>query len=212
TVLQLVTPSGQVAVSVGGGEPLPLVEEPTVIERGGRTLLVTTGVWPLTNGSVRLAHDITAALAVRRDLLEVLVGVGLVVTVVAVGLTFAGAGRMLSPLTRVARQARSVDPASPSGVEYRGPNDEIGDLVAALNAALEAIGARKEAERRFLLEVSHELAAPMTLVNYHLDTVRREHPDDAHVRAAAEGTRELMRTSQDLLVLARGELDLPLET
>ncbi|HLU27351.1 MAG TPA: HAMP domain-containing sensor histidine kinase [Glycomyces sp.] len=212
TVLQLVTPSGQVAVSVGGGEPLPLVEEPTVIERGGRTLLVTTGVWPLTNGSVRLAHDITAALAVRRDLLEVLVGVGLVVTVVAVGLTFAGAGRMLSPLTRVARQARSVDPASPSGVEYRGPNDEIGDLVAALNAALEAIGARKEAERRFLLEVSHELAAPMTLVNYHLDTVRREHPDDAHVRAAAEGTRELLRTSQDLLVLARGELDLPLET
>jgi len=89
--------------------------------------------------------------------------------------------------------------------------DEIGDLVAALNAALEAIGERKEAERRFLLEVAHELAAPLTLVNYHLSAVRRDHADDAHVRAAAEGTRELLRTSQDLLVLARGELDVPLE-
>jgi len=211
-ILQLVTPSGQVAVDVGGGEPLPVVREPTVFQRGDRTYLLTTGVWPLTNGSVRLAHDITSALAVRRDLLEVLVGVGVLVTVVAVGLAFVGARRMLSPLTMVARQARGVDPASPGGVEYRGPRDEIGDLVAALNVALEAIGERKEAERRFLLEVAHELAGPLTLVNYHLGAVRRDHPEDAHVRAAAEGTRELLRTSQDLLVLARGELDLPLET
>lgn len=210
-ILQLVTASGQVAVNVGGGEALPVVRAPTVIERGERTYLVTTGVWPATRGSVRLAHDITDALAVRRDLLEVLVGVGVLVTVVAAALALLGARRMLSPLARVARQARALDPASPHGVEYRGPMDEIGDLVAALNAALEAIGERKEAERRFLLEVAHELAAPLTLVNYHLSAVRRDHADDAHVRAAAEGTRELLRTSQDLLVLARGELDVPLE-
>ncbi len=211
-ILQLVTPSGQLALDVGGGGvTLPVVRAPTRIERGERTYLVATGVWPATRGSVRLAHDITAALAVRRDLLEVLVGAGLLVTAVAAGLALLGARRMLSPLARVARQARSVDPAAPGGVEYSGARDEIGDLVAALNSALEAIAGRQEEERRFLLEVAHELAAPLTLVNYHLAAVRRDHPDDARVRAAADGTRELLRTSQDLLVLARGELDVPLE-
>jgi len=210
-VLQLVTPTGQVAVGLGEAGPLPAVSEPTVIELGERKYLVTTGPWPLTSGTVRLAHDITQALAVRRDLLEVLVWAGVLVTAVAAGLAFVGARRALSPLAQVARQARSVDPAAPAAVAYSGPQDEVGDLVAALNAALGAIGERQEAERRFLLEVAHELAGPLTLVNYHLGSVRRDHPDDPHVRAAAEGTRELLRTSQDLLVLARGELDRPLE-
>jgi len=211
SVLQLVTPAGEVAVAVGDSEPLPVVDVPTVIERGGRTLLVATGAWPWTNGSVRLAHDIGAALAVRRDLLESLVAAGILVTLVAAAVGLAGSRGMLTPLVRVARQAREVDPAAPKGVAYDGPRDEIGDLVDALNGALDAIGQRKEAERRFLLEVSHELAAPLTLVNYHLGAVREAHPDDPHVRAAAEGTRELLRTSQDLLVLARGELERPLE-
>ncbi len=210
-ILQLVTPAEQVVLDVGGDELLPPVEAPTVLERGGRTYLVTTGVWPATQGSIRLAHDVTLALAVRRDLLESLIVAAVVVTTVA-GLTaLFVARRMLSPLASVARQARALDPASPHGVDYGGPEDEIGDLVAALNAALDAIGERKEAERRFLLEVAHELAAPLTLVNYHLQGVRAEHPDDESVRAASDGTRELLRTSQDLLVLARGELERPLE-
>src|SRR5690606_13455091 len=163
SVLQLVTPAGEVAVAVGDSEPLPVVDVPTVIERGGRTLLVATGAWPWTNGSVRLAHDIGAALAVRRDLLESLVAAGILVTLVAAAVGLAGPRGMLTPLVRVARQAREGDPAAPKGVAYDGPRDEIGALVDALNGALAAIGQRKEAERRFLLEVSHELAAPLTL-------------------------------------------------
>ncbi|HZJ08276.1 MAG TPA: HAMP domain-containing sensor histidine kinase [Trueperaceae bacterium] len=210
-VLQLVTPGGQVALQWGDEELLPAVDQPTTVLRAGRSLLVTTGGWPETNGTIRLAHDISAALAVRRDLVRSLVGAAIAVTLVAAAAALTGARRMLSPLARVAQQARLVDPASPEGVEYGGPRDEIGDLVAALNTALEAIRQRQEAERGFLLEVAHELAAPLTLVNYHLGAVRRDHPEDARVRAAADGTRELLRTSQDLLVLARGELERPLE-
>src|SRR5690606_42073201 len=82
----LATPSGQVAVDVGAGEPHPVVREPTVFQRGDRTYLLTTGVWPLKNSSVRLAHDITSALPARRDLREVPVGARVVATVVAGGL------------------------------------------------------------------------------------------------------------------------------
>src|SRR5690606_37753811 len=120
---------------------------------------------------------------------------------------FLAARRMLAPLAEVSKRARAVDPASPAAVPYAGPPDELGDLVSALNTALSAIQERKRAEREFLLEVSHELAAPLTLVNYHLGAVRDEHPEDSRVRAAADGTRELLRTSQDLLQLARGELE-----
>lgn len=210
-ILQLVTPAGHVVLAWGDKEPLPATQEPDVLARDDRTYLVATGVWPSTNGSVRLAHDISDALAARRDLVRILVGAAMVVTLVAAVAAVVGARRMLSPLARVAQQARAVDPAAPADVEYQGPNDEIGDLVAALNVALEAIRQRQEAERGFLLEVAHELAAPLTLVNYHLGAVRQEHPDDGRVRAAADGTRELLRTSQDLLVLARGELERGLE-
>lgn len=206
-ILQLITPEGDVAVNWGDAEPLPTVSEPTLIQRDGRTYMVTTGVWPATDGSVRLAHDVTAALASRGGLVRSLVGAAAVIIVVAGAAAFLAARRMLSPLAQVSKRAREVDPADPAAVEYAGPADELGGLVDALNSALSAIQERKRAEREFLLEVSHELAAPLTLVNYHLGAVREEHPDDSRVRAAADGTRELLRTSQDLLQLARGELE-----
>src|SRR5690606_10189211 len=207
-ILQLVTPGGVVAVNWGGLELLPVVSEPTLIQRGDRTFLVTTGAWPTTDGTVRLAHDVTAALGLRRGLLGSLVAAAAVVLLVAGAAAFLAARRMLAPLAQVSSHARAVDPAHPAAVDYEGGADEIGDLVSALNTALSAIQDRQRAERELLLEVSHELAAPLTLVNYHLGAVREEHPDDGRVRAAAEGTHELLRTSQDLLQLARGELEL----
>ena len=48
-ILQLITPEGDVAVNWGDAEPLPTVSEPTLVQRDGRTYMVTTGVWPATN-------------------------------------------------------------------------------------------------------------------------------------------------------------------
>ena len=72
-ILQLVTPGGVVAVNWGDVELLPVVAEPTLMKRGDRTFLVTTGAWPTTDGTVRLAHDVTAALGLRRGLLGSLI-------------------------------------------------------------------------------------------------------------------------------------------
>lgn len=211
-ILEMVAPNGVVMLRWGEGGPLPNVTEPQRATFDSHTYLVMTGPWQATGGTVRLAHDIEASLAVRRGLLRVLLASAVVVTLVAALVALLLARRMLSPLASVARQARTVDPALPGSVDYAGPaHDEIGDLVTALNGSLGAIRQRQEAERGFLLDVAHELAAPLTLVNYHLQDLRRDHPDDPRMRAAAEGTMELLRTSQDLLVLARGELERPLE-
>jgi hypothetical protein len=44
-------------------------------------------------------------------------------------------------------------------------------------------------------------------VHYHLDGLRRREPEDARCGRRPTRARELLRTSQDLLVVARGDLE-----
>jgi len=195
----------------GDDAPLPRPDGVVTHERGERTYLVTAAAWLATNGSIRLAHDVTEALASRRALARALLTSGAVVVLVAMLGALAGVRRMLAPLARLAGQTRAIHPATTDSIAYHGPADEVGDLADGLNLTLAAIRARRDQERAFLLEVAHELAAPLTLVHYHLDGLRRRHPDEAALRAASEAARELLRTSQDLLVVARGDLERALE-
>jgi two-component system, OmpR family, sensor kinase len=210
-ILQFVTHDGHVALWWGDEALLPRYDRPTALRRGGRTYLAAQAPWRATNGTIRLAHDVTASLEALRAITRVLVTSGVIVVLVATLLALVGIRRMLRPLTDLARETRGVDPSAPGRVSYRGPDDEVQDLADGLNTALAAIRSRREEERGFLLEVAHELAAPLTLVDYHLDGLRRHDPADARLRAAADAARELLRTSQDLLVVARGELEREVE-
>lgn len=211
-VLQLVTEGGRVAASWGLSEPLPLHRQPTRLEVGGRPYLVGATGWGAAGGTIRLGHDIGAALQVRGRLLRTLVAAGALVALAAGALGLVSTGRLLAPLRRVAERTKELDVRDPGAIEiaYAGPQDEVSQLVQALNDALSGIREQKREERMFLTEVAHELAGPLTLVTYHLDAAK-DTLDDDHVRAAAGAARELLRTSQDLLVLARGETDRPLE-
>jgi two-component system, OmpR family, sensor kinase len=210
-ILQFVTSDGRIALWWGDEALLPLHERPTTLQRGERTYLAAQAPWRATNGTIRLAHDVTASWEARGAVTRILVASGAIVVAVATLLALFGVRRMLRPLTDLARATRRVDPSAPDAVPYRGPEDEVRDLADGLNAALEAIRSRREAERGFLLEVAHELAAPLTLVHYHLDGLRLHDPADERLRAAADAARELLRTSQDLLVVARGELEREVE-
>jgi two-component system, OmpR family, sensor kinase len=210
-VLQFIGSDGTVLVGWGGPVPLPAVDEPTRIVRGGRVYLTATAPWPGAMGSIRLAHDVTAATTAVTEIGRLLLVIGTAVVLIAALAALVLVRRMLWPLTDLAGQTRRLDPATSDDVVYRGPRDEGHDLATGLNEALGAIRRRREAERAFLLEVAHELAAPLTLVHYHLDGLRRGDPDDTRLRAAADAARELLRTSQDLLAVARGGLERALE-
>ncbi len=205
-VLQFVA-DGRVVLGWGDPAPLPAVDRPTRIVRGERSYLVAQAPWRAANGSIRLAHDITNAVNAIAGVGRALIVSGAVVVLLATLAALIGVRRMLRPLTDLAGQTRQLEPATPGAVTYRGPRDEVSDLAIGLNEALAAIKEHREQERAFLLEVAHELAAPLTLVHYHLDGLRRQDGDDARLRAASDAARELLRTSQDLLVVARGELD-----
>lgn len=213
-IVQLVSQGGQVVLPFGEGNALPLVEKPTMIAHQGREILVTSTLWRLpggtVHGTIRIGVDVSEARQARRELLRALLISGGIMAVTAVLLGLTWLQRALRPLTLLAQEARAVDPGRPRLAYYRGPQDEVADVAQALNAALEAIRMRQEAERASLAEIAHELAAPLTLVSGHLERLLAQHPEDVGVRAARDAAIELLRSSQDLLTLARGELALPL--
>jgi two-component system, OmpR family, sensor kinase len=206
-ILQFVTDDERLALWWGDQTLLPITDGVGRFEHGERTFIAAQAPWAAANGTVRLAHDVTGAMLARRDLARALVTSGGLIVLLATVVATLGVRRMLRPLVLLARQTRTIEPTKPVEVTYVGPSDEVGDMAAGLNLALAAIRRRRDEEQAFLLEVAHELAAPLTLVDYHLDELRRQRPDDPSLDAAADAARELLRTSQDLLVIARGELE-----
>jgi two-component system, OmpR family, sensor kinase len=209
--VQIVGADGRIALAWGRDEPLPLASEPTLMSLDGRRHLVASAPWRDAGGTIRVAHDIEAAMRTRGDLARSLGWGGALAFLSSTLVALVVARRSLRPLELVAERARAVDPEAPETIPYAGHSHEVRALTDALNATLTAIRERSLRERAFLLEIAHELAAPLTLVNYHLASLRRERPADAELRSAADAARELLHTSQDLLVLARGELERPLE-
>jgi len=209
--LQFVAAGGQVILPADGQVPIPLATAPLRRERDGGAELVGSARWLLPSGleigTIRMALDVTEAEAARRSLRNGLWASGAVVALLAGATAWALLGGALRPLAELAAQAVAVDPGDPRLARYRGPDDEVAEVARALNAALDAIRVRQQAERDALAEVAHELAAPLTVVAGELRQLAEARPDDPRVRAARVAADELLHTSQDLLTLARGELE-----
>ena len=209
--LQFVSNAGAVLLAADAGDPIPLAAAPVRSLSGERAELVGSAAWRLPSGleigTIRMALDVTQAEADRATLRVNLLFAGSLLALVSGALAWGLVSGALRPLADLARQAAAVDPARPRLARYRGPDDEVAELARALNVALEAIAERQQAERDALAEVAHELAAPLTVVAGELRQLATARPDDPRVRAAREAADELLHTSQDLLTLARGELD-----
>ena len=217
-MLQFVGPNDVVAIPLGA-QALPNSTRPQLTERNGRTLLYASTPWLVSKsdggvselGTVRLALDVTADLRQRQALLRSLLVSGGIIALAVSVINLVLLQRSLAPLGRLAAQARQVNPASPATIRYQGPHDEVAYVAQALNRALRGIRKRQQAERASLAEIAHELAAPLTLVAGHLESLSALHPGDARLGAAQGAANELLYTSKDLLTLARGELERPLD-
>lgn len=213
-IYQFVTPSGQTAIGQQGIEQFPEAEQPTLIRRGSRVLLVASVPWLLADnraGTIRLGLDVTDDFGDRQDLLRGLLISGAVIAFGTTIVTLVLVQRSLTPLARLAEGARQVNPAEPLPIRYQGPRDEVASVAQALNRALRSIHKRQQAERASLAEIAHELAAPLTLVAGHLEALRSAHPGNTRLEAAQGAANELLYTSKDLLTLARGELERSLD-
>jgi signal transduction histidine kinase len=134
---------------------------------------------------------------------------GLLVAAAAGGLlaalaAFLLARRISRPVGRVAAAARSLTRGThPEPVPVEGAT-EIATLAVAFNDLAAQLRQAQEAERNFLLSVSHELKTPLTAIRGYAEAVEDGalDPRDAAATVASEA-RRLERLVHDLLDLAR---------
>lgn len=189
---------------------LPLSLVPKVLYLQDKAYLLSSRPWKLSSGlelgTLRVALDISDALAFRQSLLRSFILSGVVIILLAWSTGLWLLQRSLKPLFTLAEETRIMDPAHPRLAVYKGPSDEVAQVARALNSLLEAIRKRQQAERESLAEIAHELSAPLMVVSGHLEALAKQF-HDVRLEAAREAADELLYTSQDLLTLARGELD-----
>jgi len=117
---------------------------------------------------------------------------------------FGLARRIARPVRRVAEASRSLARgAHPEPVPVEGAA-ELAMLARAFNDLAEQLARAREAERAFLLSVSHELKTPLTAIRGYAEALRDGAVDarDAAATVSAEAAR-LERLVGDLLDLAR---------
>jgi two-component system sensor histidine kinase BaeS len=134
---------------------------------------------------------------------------GLLIAAAAGGLlaalaAFLLARRISRPVDRVSAAARSLASGThPDPVPVEGAA-EIATLARAFNELAAQLRQAQEAERNFLLSVSHELKTPLTAIRGYAEAVEdgAVDPRDAAATVASEA-RRLERLVHDLLDLAR---------
>ncbi|MDX6538630.1 MAG: hypothetical protein QOI71_240 [Gaiellales bacterium] len=140
---------------------------------------------------------------------EFLVGLPLAI-LLATGGAFVLASAVLRPVRALRRGAEAITRTGP-GARLAEPrtHDEIAELARTLNSMLARLEAASERERRFVADASHELRAPLALVQSELEVTlsgpRRLAP---YRRALQEAEREvagLAQLANDLLLLARAD-------
>ncbi|MEX2540246.1 MAG: HAMP domain-containing sensor histidine kinase [Trueperaceae bacterium] len=212
--VQFVSTNGAVQLPPDTAEAMPYFEEPTLVQHEGIVLLTAAVPWRLPSGNeigtIRIGYDATEIGRGRLVLVRSLLVSGAVIILLVLQVSLKTLRRALSPLQHLAEQADKLDPAHPVMQPHQGPDDEVARVATALERALDAIRARRQSERDALAEVAHELAAPLSVVAGQLNALAEDR-DDPRYRAAQDAANELLYTSQDLLTLARGELELPLE-
>jgi two-component system sensor histidine kinase BaeS len=134
---------------------------------------------------------------------------GLLIAAVAGGLlaalaAFLLARRISRPVGRIAAAARSLTRGThPEPVPVEGAT-EIATLAVAFNDLAAQLRRAQEAERNFLLSVSHELKTPLTAIRGYAEAVEDGALDAREAAATvAFEARRLERLVHDLLDLAR---------
>lgn len=153
------------------------------------------------------ALDTSVALFRRYMLLLTLLGLGL-----SLGAAYLVAGRALQPVSTLTEAAGAI--ARSRGFSRRVPlggrRDELGRLAATFNEMLASLEQAYRSQERFVSDASHELRAPLTVIQGNLELLERQPdmPAEARREAIAEASREAHRLARlvgELLALARAD-------
>jgi two-component system sensor histidine kinase BaeS len=159
---------------------------------------------PLPQRGLLLLRPVESGLGDWGPFLRDLVVGGIVAAIAAVALSFWLARSIARPVRRVADASRALAAGAyhePLPVE--GPL-ELSALARAFNDMAAQLAASRDAERNFLLSVSHELKTPLTAIRGYSEGLAEGMfpPEEAAATIALEAQR-LERLVRDILDLAR---------
>lgn len=157
------------------------------------------------NTCMRHQRDQALNTLLKRSLIAL---IGLAVVAFAFG--YVMAGRVLAPLGRITRTARSVVGSDlKRRIELDGPDDELKELADTFDGMLDRLERSFDAQRRFVANASHELRTPLA-INRTLLEVQLADPEASPdlqqlgktLLATNERSEQLV---EGLLLLARSE-------
>lgn len=224
SILQVVSSSGRVAfttVRAGRADLLTPAEQARAVSgriyvqrqrpgwRSPRLLLAeaapgAVGRLLVVGASLDELDDTTARLE------RLLLGGGAALVLLATLGGYALAGRALRPVERLRAEADAISATLPARrLAAPTTRDEVARLAETLNRLLDRLQGALSRQREFVAVASHELRTPLAVLQAELEIARRPGRSEAEVRRSLEvlGPRvdQLVRLSDDLLLLARGD-------
>ncbi|GER80826.1 MAG: two-component sensor histidine kinase [Anaerolineaceae bacterium] len=196
--------------SVGIRKPLPSYRDVTLDDSVRLRVLSV----PLVSegrrvGVVQVAATLDVVDSARRNLLSVLAFTTILGIAISALASQASVKQFLLPLDTIASAADQINRADDLSrrVPYEGSDeDEIGQLVHAVNQTFERLEVLFTSQQRFIADVSHELRTPLTVIKGNVDLMRRMRELDPDLLDSIDQEAgRLTRLVTDLLLLAKAE-------
>ncbi len=157
-----------------------------------------------------LIYDVTENQRLTNRLVWSLVAAVLIFSMLSLALGLWSSSRIMKPVSDLAERLRHLGEETPSPQLARWfPDDEVGQLAAALDSYAERVHQLVERDREFNADVSHELRTPLAVISgaTELLLAQRELPEKARIRVLriARAARQSTDITTALLHLVRSE-------
>lgn len=203
--------------------PIDLLEDRTLVDEWSNATEPLSGESATVDGPVRwlavpIAHDnrVLGTFIVARfyqpELTEIDVAVRVMalttggVLIIASVVGWLTVGRVVAPIRRITRTARTISDTDLSArIQVQG-NDEVAELTATFNGMLDRLEAAFADQRRFLDDIGHELRTPLTIVRGHLELLPTDPTERQQtVALCMDEVDRMNRYVSELILLAKSE-------
>lgn len=157
-----------------------------------------------------LIYDITENQRLTNRLVWSLIAAVLVFSLLSLALGLWSSSRVMKPVSDLAERLSQLGEETPSpGLARWFPDDEVGQLAAALDSYAERVHHLVERDREFNADVSHELRTPLAVISgaAELLLAQKDLPDKTRTRILriARAARQSTDITTALLHLVRSE-------
>ena len=184
------------------------------IGRGSRIRPYKLAVYKDADYWAFLRFDISAQKLSERQLLTVLLAAVLVFAVFSLVIGVWLSARVMSPVTDLARRVREMSRSGrPERLKSYFPDDEVGQLAAALDDYSTRLTEMVQRDREFNADVSHELRTPLAVIASTTELLQASPDLSAKPRERLKRIERAVRQSTELidalLLLSRRERQAP---